>query len=316
MNTKLYVIIFLALIISALIYHFNQSKSTIDSEFEIALASSDNIDEIILISKGDSVKLSSVYAKWLVNDLQVASTQRVNTLLEALKSLSVSNPITGSKGEKAKKEALESGICVICKADHKIVYKLYLIENPNDLHGNFAYNTEHKYLVQLNSFNGNLQLNDLFTYNPANWQSKVIFVFSSDEIQNIKIDWPSDTKESFNLKKDGDNIKLFLDDIDRTPKADANKLKFYCYEFANVNMDNKHERYKKQTGPKLCNVSIASIDQRKLNVTFFNKIKKDGSKDKNNLIVNISGTDVWGVVSYLKMNSCLKKASFFMSIKK
>ncbi len=313
MNTKLYVIIFLALIISGLIYYFNQSKSTLDNEFEIALTSPDNIDEIILMSKNDSVKLSSVNIKWLVNNLQAASTQRVNTLLKTLNSLSVSNPITGNKGEKAKKEALETGICVLCKADDKIVYKLYLIENPNDLQGNFAYNPENKYLVQLNSFDGNLQLNNLFTYNPANWQSKVIFAFSSDEIQNIKIDWAGDTKASFNLKKNSDNISLYIDDIDRTSKADANKLKFYCYEFANVNMDTKHKRYKKQAGTKICNVSIASIDERKLNVSFFNQITKNGSEDKNNLIVNISGTDVWGVASYLKMNPCLKKASFFTS---
>ena len=313
MNLKTYFIIITVLIISGLVYYFTQSKSTLDDEFEIALPTIEETDFIQLINESGTISFVKKNDKWLVNNLFEASYSRIETMLKMLHSLSVSNPITGKIGKKVKDIAINNGIQVICKSGKKTITNIYFISNPLSLKGNFAYAKDHQYAVHLNPLSIDDKITSFLAVDLSWWQSKTIFNFAPSDIQQINVEW-NETENSFTIKKDVDGeFKLWLNGIVQSKNVDNNKVKFYTYEFRNIQMNSKDVSFQGKKGNLECNVSVITNDERTLNVSFYELIKEDGSIDKNNLVVNMVEANNWGVTPYLRVSPCLKKASFFQT---
>ena len=305
-----YALLVVALIAAGLVYYLTQSRNTIENEFDIALSSAKEVDEIELNSGNHFVNLKKVGKRWELNGKSIAYQKRVDAFLDLLSALSVSSPVTGPKGQAIRAGFLEHGVEVVCNAGGKEVYRLDFISDPLDLNGNYAFKSNHKYVVQLG---GNPQMAYAFTANPSYWQSKTIFSLSSEGIKEIVVDWRMEM-ENFtvrtNTKKGYD---FFRDKSDQTIMADVNKIKYYTYEFANVTMDSKNIKFKDLAGDLICKVTVTDNNFQQTQAVFYALGNGNGDVDKNNLVVNIDGANVWGKISYLKMSPILKKADFFMA---
>ena len=309
MNTKKYALIVFALIAAGLIYYFTQSRNTIEDEFDVALTSSEGIDKISLNSPLGAVELTKVDDRWEVNGQGVASQTRVDAFLSMLQSLTVSSPITGSKGKEILDNIIEEGTKVICYKNKEQVYQVFYVSNPRGLSGNYIYKPGNKYLVQLIN---KKTLKDVFSVASFEWQSKTIFSVASDKIKEIVIDW-SVEMENFTIRANAQGgYSFFRDKSEQTQIADPGKIKYYTYEFANVLMSSKDKKYKVMAGELLCTIKVTDNYFNKSEILLYHLINADKGVDKNNLVVHLKGTEVWGKVAYLKMSPLLKKADFFM----
>ncbi|MGQ1783995.1 MULTISPECIES: hypothetical protein [unclassified Saccharicrinis] len=309
MNNKRYFLILLAFLTLGLVYYFTQSKSTLEDEFDIALASVEEVDEIELSSGNDAVKLRKIGGLWDINKQGIASKVKIDAFLKVLASLSVRNPVTGSRGQQIKNVLLEEGVWVTCSSNGNKLYKLGFILNPSDMVGSYAFREDHRYAVQLNVVDKEARV---FSADPAFWQSKLIFSVASENVKEINVDWGSEA-HNFAVRENANlGFDFFRDKSDQTKLADANKLKYYTYEFANLSMNDKNKKYKELAGEWICKVTVTDNNFQKTQALFYQLKNTDGTIDKNNLVVNIANTDVWGKIPYLKVNPCLKKASFFI----
>ncbi|WP_066629484.1 hypothetical protein [Labilibacter marinus] len=310
MNTKKYLIILLAIIGAGAIYYFTQSKSTIEDEFDIALEDVELVDEISIIKEGGEVELRRIDRQWTLKDFNQVSQARVQNLLSFLETLAVSSPITGPKGQEGISEAIGEGIHISCSSEGKEMFELFLIQNPKGLKGNFAYKPNHKYLVQLV---GSVDLSEMISGESSFWQSKSIFSVQASIIKKIELDWQDEMKNFTISSNTKGGFYFYRDKSNETANADENKLKYYSYEFANVHMDIKNEKYKQLAGKLLCSVELMDTNARKSGASFYQLLNNNNEVDKNHLVVHILNTEVWGKVSYVKMSPILKQADFFLS---
>ncbi|GAF03875.1 DUF4340 domain-containing protein [Saccharicrinis fermentans] len=309
MSRKYYILVLVVLTTLGIVFYLNQSKSTLEEEFDVALDSPEKVNDIKLSFGDRVVRLNKVNRQWEINKQGIADEIKVDAFLEMLSSLSVRNPITGEQGQRMKNEMTEKGVQVILSSDQTSLYSLYSISSSAVMKGHFAFCEGRKYVVQLNMSD---QEAGAFTSNPSYWQSKRIFSIASDRIKEIFVDW-DDEANTFNVKKDqGGDYRFIRNEKDMTQQCDVHILKYYTYEFANLSMDDMGLKYRDMAGDCVCEISIVEDNQKKTRVLFYQLKNEDGSEDVNNLVVHLVNTEVWGKISYLKINPVIKKADFFL----
>ncbi len=304
MDKLKYLIVFVALIILGFIYYLTRSKSTLDDEFDVAIDSED-IVEFKLSDPQDTLHFELLNDKWVFNQQLNASDLKVNGMIELLKSVSVKNPITGTKGEDLKQLIIKSGVQV--KVGDQ---SLYFISKPLDLNGDFVYKTGYKYVGQLNQITGINELQAFLSTDKAQWISKSIFNVKSEDVESIEVIW-SNATNSFEIQKDDLGQFVLLSNGRYVEKADKNKIKYYTYEFGDIQLASKGDKYKAVAGELECEIVLKTNSNQITSATFYKLVSNDGNVDRNNLIVHHKEANSWGKISYVKMSPCFKKIDFF-----
>lgn len=292
------------------LYYLKQSKNTVKKEFDIAAHTVAEFDYIQLCNNTDTIILNKMDEGWLFNGSIQASKLKVTLMLDVLESLTVNNPVTGPTGKSIKDEIEQNGVEVSCFTKGTKVYSLSLISILKNLKGNYGYKKNHQYVVHMSSpgHQGNLQ--DLFSTDKSYWQSNVLFSFSPEQIMGIEIDWENE-QESFSIVNHDSTQSFLVGGVDKTNAADLNKLKFYLYEFRNIDLLDKKDSYRNNKGEYLCTIT-AKIKKYSISAQMYKMISPEGTDDNAYMVVYIPETNVWGSINYLKMAPIMQKSLFFM----
>ncbi len=308
MGKKKYIAVVIFLLVVAAIIVISRNKNTLGGDLSVNAKQISQWEEVS-IKKGESVLLLNIQGQnWTIANKVSASKMKVDLLKDILSNMAVKYPVTGPKGEELKKEIQANGICVSAKVAKKEVYRVYLQSQPEE-EISYVYQPGHKYVLCVYEPGTSRNIADFFTVDYNYWRDNTFIALANDDILKLNCVWLSDSTQSFSISRLEGDIFDFTRNGQKV-KFDSDMVKFYLYEFKNVSYEKRLSKENGMAGAKLCELDITSRQKTEYHISFYQKIE-EGEVSSHELLVFLPEVKEWGVVTYLKANPILQKASFF-----
>lgn len=298
----LILIIILALI--TLILFLTQSKTTFKKSLsDFALDDTSSVTKIFMADKNNNmVKLTRVApGHWMVNDKYPAHNQGINLLLKTMLELEVKLPVAAAAHDNIIRELAVSSVKVeiyqirfrlnildkLKWFPHEKLTKVYYVGGaiPSNL-GSYML-MEHSaepFVVFLPGFRG--FVSPRYTPLEKNWRDFSVFRKSIQEIASVRMEFPSDPGNSYEIKKEGRNFAL-ISLSDQRPVQDFDTLKVlnFLSGFHNLNFEallNDMDPIRKDSilhSPPFLIITLTDTGGKDILVKTFHKANLGGQTD-------------------------------------
>lgn len=221
-------------------FYFTKSGSTFKPELtDYAYKDTTNITKIFLADKkGNKILLERENShKWKVNKEFRARQDGVNNLLDVIARVEVKAPINKAAYEAVVKRIASSGIKVEIYTDSDEPTKVIYVGGSNQEHTGTEMLIEGSstpHLTHIPGFYGFLV--PRFFTNINEWKDRSIFKYEYGQIAKVKVEYPLDPKESFEITDLG-NDQFALTDLTNgvdLPDYDTLLLLDYVSRFKNI----------------------------------------------------------------------------------
>ncbi len=297
------------LVVIGILIVIGRNKSTLGKDLSVQATQISKWDEMVIKKADEHLTLNYNGQKWTIRKTISASKLKIDLLKDILANMTVKFPVTGPKGEALVEGIKKNGINVVAKVKGEEVYQIYLQSVPDE-GVTYVYQPGHKYVLSVYEPGTNRNIADFFTTDYAYWRDNTFIALSSDEITSIQCVWLADSTESFSIERMEDGHLNFTQNGNKV-HFDYDMVKFYLYEFKNVSYEMRLSKENGMAGEKLCELHIASMYNKDLRISLYQKMEADGVSSSE-LLVYLPQVKEWGVITYLKANPILQKASFFL----
>ncbi len=176
---------------------------------DFAITDTSGINKIYLVEKnGKDILLENINGTWMVNKTYEAYSTYLNQMFETLQKLQVKTPIPQSQ--------MQSVIKLIASLHTKVevyknnqIFKTYYISHSNAQH-NGSYmlldGSSEPFICEVPGFDGMPNMH--FPTDLNKWRSKVIFKIKSENIQSVKLEFPDNMSESYQVNYDNSSYIL------------------------------------------------------------------------------------------------------------
>jgi len=303
MRTKI-LVAFVILVGLVLFFMFRSNSDTMKKALDLKADKVNSWTDIFIVSGDDSLQISKQGELWSLNDGLEVSKLKVDMLKDYLSSLSVRYPLTGPKGETVKNSIKQVGTRITAKSERNETYEVFLQQDHNIL---YAYRNKAKYP---NVLYGSAEADYIFSndlVNPMFWRNKTLFSLQKESIENVNMVWANDD-DSFVISQEDEEV-IVKSNISEV--LDNDIAKFYLYEFKHLELSRRISKVDTCMGQKLCDLSIREKSGKNHKIQFY-QFLQSGEVSKSELLVNVSESKEWGVVSFIQVDPILRKASFFI----
>ncbi|WP_075601660.1 hypothetical protein [Saccharicrinis aurantiacus] len=303
MRTKI-LVAFVILVGLVLFFMFRSNSGTMKKALDLKADKVNSWTDIFIVSGDDSLQISKQGELWSLNDGLEVSKLKVDMLKDYLSNLSVRYPLTGPKGETVKNSIKQVGTRITAKSEGNETYEVFLQQDHNIL---YAYRNKAKYPnVLYDSAEADyIFSNDLV--NPIFWRNKTLFSLQKESIENVNMVW-ANNDDSFVISQEDEEIIV---KSNNSKVLDNDIAKFYLYEFKHLELSRRISKVDTCIGQKLCDLSIREKLGKNHKIQFY-QFLQSGEVSKSELLVNVSESKEWGVVSFIQVDPILRKASFFI----
>jgi len=243
------------------------------SKKDAAFALEDTVDlsRIVLSDlKGDSIDLRNKNGNWTYNGGQKPRPDALHNLLRTMHQLEVKTPVAKSMHNTVVKSISGNRIHVeVYDKKGKKVQGYYIGGNSDKLNGTFMLKegAEMPFVVNIPGFAGFAAT--VFFTDKVDWRSKEIFAYSSEQVAQIDITYPSVQDSTFSLVQQADGKFLLAADgwSDKIPNQEI--VQYYLKQFAMLNAEyyiqEEDKRDSLLAGTPACIMSVT--DKNKVTTT-------------------------------------------------
>ncbi len=173
-------------------------KKTVLRDF--AITDTSGINKIYLVEKnGKDILLENINGTWMVNKTYEAYSAYLDQMFETLQKLQVKTPIAESEMEGVVKLIAASHTKVEVYKNNQI-FKTYYISQGNSQH-NGSYmlleGSSEPFICEVPGFDGMPNMH--FPTDIKKWRNKVVFRIKPENIQSIKLEFPDNMSESYQV---------------------------------------------------------------------------------------------------------------------
>lgn len=303
MRTKI-IVAFVILVSLVLFFMFRSDTGTMKEALDLKADNTDRWTSISIVDKYNSLKITKKEEVWYLTDGLEVSKLKVDMVKNYLSNLSVRYPLTGPKGQDVRKSIKQKGIQITAHTEGKEVYEVFLQQDHNIL---YAYRNDAEYpnVLYASDDSDYLLSNDLTS--SMFWRNKTLFSLKKESIEKVKLFWENND-DSFIITQEGEKVS---GNTDINGVFDNEIAKFYLYEFKHLELSRRIANVDTCMGHKLCDLSIDEKSGKTHNMHFY-QFLQSGEVSKSELLVNISESNEWGIVSFVQVDPILRKASFFI----
>ncbi len=167
---------------------------------DFAITDTSGINKIYLVEKnGKDILLENINGIWMVNKTYEAYHAYLDQMFETLQKLQVKTPIAQSQMEGVIKLIAASHTKVEVYKNNQI-FKTYYISQSNSQH-NGSYmlleGSSEPFICEVPGFDGMPNLH--FPTDLKKWRSKVMFRIKPGDIQSVKLEFPDNKSESYQI---------------------------------------------------------------------------------------------------------------------
>src|SRR5437879_836120 len=196
-NIQLLLSLSVMIVLIIVLFIFNSSKNNSEVDKGIfQITNLDKIDHIILQSNKENIELKFNGTKWLVNGAHEADKQMVTVLFAALKQVEAKRKVASSIQDSIKNEITKNGIKVSCFEGDVLAKEFWSEGNQQKSETYFQLSDGIPYLVAIPGYR--VYVASVFEVPTSDWRDKQVFNFNWQNIKSLEVNFPRDTKQSFN----------------------------------------------------------------------------------------------------------------------
>ena len=248
MKKNLLPIIILLLLGGVAVYFYaTNSRSTLKPELtDYAVKDTSAITKIFLADKrGNQILLERKSTKeWTVNNNFRARQDGIKNLLDAIARVQIKTPINKAAYETIVKRIASSGVKVEIYTDSDSPMKVYYVGGASQDHTGTEMLLEGSSTPHLTHVSGMYGfLTPRYFTNINEWKDRAIFRYEYGEIAKIRVEYPQDPTESFEITDLGNNQFSVLDITKNIEieKYDTLALLEYISRFQNIHYEGFEE---------------------------------------------------------------------------
>ena len=282
---------------AAAYFYLTKSGSTLQPELtNYALKDTAAITKIFLADKqGNKILLERESSKkWMVNKDFIARQDGINNILDAIARVEIKTPINKAAYETILKRLSSIGIKVEIYTDSDSPAKVYYVGGPSKDHTGTEMLLEGSSTPHLTYIPGIYGfLTPRYFVNINEWKDRSIFKYEYGEIAKIRVEYPHDPSESFEITDLGNNMYSLMD-ISRNidlPNFDTLALFDYVARFQSISYEGfeetKTEQYIqgiKETTPQQIYTVTDKLGNTKTCTTYLKPAKEDAKDLEGNKI--------------------------------
>lgn len=232
LRIKVLSVVFLVLAVAA--YFALQKKLTVDTiqknDTEVAIADTSSIEKITVEKDGETRVLKKEGGVWKINDRYEVRHNVMNLLLMGLHQLEIKRPVA----EELKKNTMDllrqKGAKVTVDFGDRTKTLLFA-SNENDVNTTYLLPGKGStpYVAYVPGVPGDI--NNIFKLQEHEWRSRELFRSNSGSVQHLKVTYPSDPSQSFEIYFEGG--EYFVRGLSKMDTARVDSYLNY-YSFAPV----------------------------------------------------------------------------------
>lgn len=282
-------------------------KGTIkSSEIDFAVKDTSKITKLLLYNQTDTIILSKVNKKWLLNQMYYVDNKSITRALNTLSLIELNMPLPAEVNQKYFKILKEKGLKIEIYKNDKLLKKIYLGDFVKNS-GNYILldGAKKPYIASIPFHLFDLRLN--FSLKNKYWQSKTIFNFDENEISTVEFkDYR--TSKQFYLQKIDQKYYVSKDVGSEKVEAKQDKVYLYFNNFKNKQCVEFIEKAQ-NIGKIIFTLNIKTEDNKNYNIVGYEMLK-DSIVDKN-LFVSEINNDIFLIVKYYDFDLIRKDFNFF-----
>ncbi len=234
-NTKigLWLVILLGLGIGAYFAFLKkETSSTIDMQsITFAVPDTGAINKIFISTKAGKNTLLARQAdgSWLMNDKYTVHPPMMINLMDAIRNISLRRPVGKNERPTVIKKMATKHMKVEIYVSNELIKTYYIGDETLDNLGNYFLleGSETPYVLNIPGFNGYVSAR--FNVVEKEWRSRKLFYSNPSGIQEIKVDYPGNPAESFQI-----SFKESRFHLDNPGNTDTTRLVEYILQFKSV----------------------------------------------------------------------------------
>lgn len=321
-------ILLLILLGLAVFFYFQTEKSTLtDWDADFSIRDTEKIDSFSITQDSAKVKLYKVEGRWYYNNHIPVRDRAVNQFFNVLKDLRIEAPAPKQNRHEiidlVKQNPLE---VKIYKRGRKI--KDYWVEDSPYKKGStymLMKGSDNPYLMSIPGYNKDLA--SLFRIDENYWRDKALFGLSGIDIQKVKVMYPQDPDDSFQLeyRKNGKFVLRRLPSEDKIKNFKKNMASRYLSYFGNIRFQRLIREESKELVDSLrssspfCVIEVEDLSGKLIKLETYRKLskgKKDAFGEKTKYDLNFlygiyNETDDVLLIKYTEIDPLFKEISYF-----
>ncbi|MEF8809360.1 MAG: hypothetical protein V5A47_00415 [Bacteroidales bacterium] len=326
--SRIYIIVLVLLVAAAGYLFLKDQSSTLDpgsSDFSLGKSEVAGLDSILLSKNTGTVKLYKHHDRWYLNQQLYAQEKNVQQLLNVFQDLRVEAPARKSNRQELLETIRKNPIHVKIYSGGSLV-KNFLIEDSPQKKGTsymMMENSNEPFIMDLPGYDGDLA--DLVKVDVNYWRDKTLFDYSGLDIERIKVVYPSDMKQSFDLSYVEDEFRLqsladdqYIEDFNSSRAA-----RYFSYfrnvRFEQVVSDDPHLKDSLMKTTPYCTIEILDENNNRSKLYTYRK-KSEGdadpfgqksSYDLNLLYGRFEDVEEILLIKYTEFDPLLKEIDYF-----
>ncbi len=245
---------------------------------DFAIRDTASITKIFLADKaGNHVLLQkNNEGTWMVNNKFKADMQKIEMVNETMHDLEIRNPLGEAEFNNTIAMMASEGIKVEFYDDEKLIKAIYVGSATPDHTGTFMMieGSSTPFVVHIQGFVG--YLTPRFNTIPFKWRSKEVFNYSMTEIEQVKVEYPSNPEQSFMVINKDTLANVYALSNKKPVMADPNFVKYYLGCFRSLYYEGFDEDISQKesdsihTSTPYCRITVITGQglTRKLQVNF------------------------------------------------
>jgi hypothetical protein len=346
-KNRKFIIVVTVLSVIAIALVLTNSKSTFKRELsDFAIDDTSNITKIFMSDKNNnSMTLTKVQpGKWLVNNKYSGSKANIELLMGTMLGLQVKETVPKAAKENVIKDLATISVKVeiyqwkyrinffdvIRLFPHEKLTKVYYVGGPIQSNRGSYMILEHSsvpfvvYLPGLRGF-----VTPIYSPIEKYWRDYSIFKKSLQQIESVRMDFPSDPESSYEIKNDANsNIRfLSLAGTEQVQKIDTLKVMNFLASFRNINFEallNDMETRRKDSilaSTPYCIISLTDTSHTIQIIKTYRKSAEPGEHDDfgnpapydmDRLYALVNDGKDFTFVQYFVFDKILRTKSFFL----
>lgn len=223
-------LLIVALLILGIAYYLLNSSgdgktSIIIEDREFVLNEPDKVKTITITSTArPQIHLHKHKNAWLINDKYRANENIINSMLKTMKRMDIKYIPTVAENKTAKERMKRHGIEIVTYDEAgSVITEFILGTNTNDEYGTYCLKkgANQVYVMSIPIIEGGIR--NYFTMDIPDLRDLTVLSYDLEEIKRVEVNYPKDTKNSFQLIRTEDGVDLIASGIEIPEKLRLNK---------------------------------------------------------------------------------------------
>ena len=319
----LYLVAFVGLLLIAIwITQKNKTDTRRGAPPDFYISDTASITNIQLISESnDTLTLTRNDSLWRVNHMYPANANKIAALLKTIKKQRITAPVPNKNRDSVNRVLEKKGNGVIIKSNQKteLSYIVARISEQNNDSYMKIKNSSYPYFVNIQSYS--IAPDKVYRLPPLYWRNKTILHLKPQKLSSIRITYPNNKSQSFNLKYVKDSWEL--DHTPRNKTLSRKAVKRYLSYFGDkISFDKTPDLSKSKrdsvisSQPKLI-FKLRTKEGEGIQFKLYPIKRKSEGKEKrkidpHNAYIEIPQDSLLVQISYYEFDPVLKEKSYFL----